>query len=85
MRWFSVPHLSTCRRLDLESSLSPLFWLASDYLPFAAPMLACSAAFALFGWRAVRRASSSILLHGIAKDEIAVAGAEPRDLAQPLF
>lgn len=58
LSWLDVSRLSTCRHLDLETSLSPLFdWLVATYLPFAAPMVAISVALALFGWRAVRRAA----------------------------
>lgn len=56
--WLDVSRLSTCRHLDLETSLLPLFdWLVATYLPFAAPMVAISGAMALLGWRAVRRAA----------------------------
>lgn len=53
-----VSQLDTCRQLPLELSLSPVLnWLVTTYLPFAAPMVAISAAFALLGWFAVRRST----------------------------
>lgn len=57
--WLGVSQLDTCRQLPLEPPLRLVVdWLATSYLPFAAPMLALSALFALLGWFAGRRSKS---------------------------
>lgn len=51
--WLGVSRLDTCRQLQ-TSLPSVADWLATTYLPFAAPIVVLSAIFALLGWRAVR-------------------------------